>query len=133
MFIRIGEGEFDLKTNLGTVKRIEERFKMPITGVFSHLGEAHVSEIISLLSFGLGGMERAKEIGFVAAVEDELDYAGLWEIIQPYIASMIFSGTPERQEEKIEKSDFGEDQKNVFRGLLGLPNKMAPDMSIPEI
>ena len=134
MFVQIGEKEFELSTNLGVVKQVEGRFKKPLASLLSQLDDATVDEMITILSYGLGGKQEATEAGFIEAIDNEVDYMTIWEVLQEFIVSMMFSGTPEQKEAKIARSDFGEPQKNVFRRMLGLPTKdiPEPDMSIPE-
>jgi len=134
MFVQIGDKEFELSTNLGTVKAIESKLKMPLMSAFEKIGDATVEEMITLLSFGLGGRKQAEEEGLVAAIEADMDYATIWAVLQEYIVSMMYSGTPEQKEAKIAKSNFDEQQKNAFRRMLGLPTKdsEAPPTSTPE-
>jgi len=134
MFVQIGEKEFDLSTNLGTVKLIEGKLEMPLIDAFGRIGEATVDEMISLLSYGLGGRQKAEEAGLVSAIENGMDYSTIWEVIQEYIISMMFSGSPEHKEAKIAKSNFNESEKNVFRRMLGLPTTESaePDTFTPE-
>jgi len=134
MYLQIGEKEFELSTNLGTVKAIEGKLRMPLMNAFEKIGEATVDEMIELLSFGLGGKKKAEDAGLIEAIENDMDYATIWEVLQEYIVSMMYSGTPEQKEAKIAKSNFDEPQKNAFRRMLGLQTKDSevPPISTPE-
>lgn len=123
MHIQIGEKEFELSTHLGTVKAIEGKLKIPLMDAFDKISGATVEEMITLLSLGMGGRQKAETAEFIEAVETDpdMDYSTIWAVLQEYIVSMMFSGGQERREEKISKSNFDEPQKNAFRRMLGLP------------
>jgi len=132
MLIQIGEKEFDLRTNLGVVKKLEKKFKRPLTTLLAGLEDATVDEMIAILSYGLGEEQAEQAAELVASIENEMDYATIWAVLQEFVISLMFSGTPEQKESKIAKSNFDEPQKNAFRGLLGLPLKEIPTEDIAE-
>ncbi|MFT3951177.1 MAG: hypothetical protein QM689_04385 [Oscillospiraceae bacterium] len=118
--ITVADQTYELKTNLGTSFQIEEAFKMPLTEIFGKTDSAHVTELIKMLA--IAGRED-KNPGFRSALLNNWDYTDLQFTVQELLGRLMFSGTDEENERKIEKFPASEAQKNVFREMLGLPKK----------
>ncbi|MCL2531587.1 MAG: hypothetical protein FWE40_05470 [Oscillospiraceae bacterium] len=127
MNIIIGEKEFELRTGLGTVKLIEGRAKKPLLHLLDELENAMVDELLALLYMGLGGKTQAETAGLAQAADDDLDFMGLFIMVQKFIGCLMFTGTPAQQEKKIADMEVSEKEKNGFRQLLGLPLVEIPN------
>lgn len=121
MIITAGASHFELNTKLGTVKRIEAAFKLPLIEIFKNIAAAETQEMIKLLAIAAdrAGGEPFAELR--RAIEDNWDYSDLMGAVQELVAKLQFSGTPEQIEAKLERYPADETQKNALRGLLGLP------------
>lgn len=123
MFITVGEREYELSTKLGTAMAIEKRFKLPLTQIFEKIGVAEIPELISILAIAAG---KVGDADFSAGLSENWDYMDLQTTVQEMLARLMFSGTPEQVEAKLAKFPIPEQQKNVIRGLLGLPKAEIP-------
>lgn len=118
MFITVGENEYELSTKLGVAVSLEKRFKLPLPDLFSHVSVAEIPELISILSIASGSLEN-KELS--ADIQDSWGYIDLQTSVQELLAKLMFSGTPEQIEAKIQKFPASEEQKNAIREMLGIP------------
>ena len=118
MFITVGEQEFELKTTLGVTRRIEEKFKIPMSQLFGKLESADASELVAMLAIAAG---KPGDKAFTDLMYDNWDYSDLWNSVRDLIVRLMFSGTPEQNENKIKKFSAPDEQKNAWRELLGLP------------
>jgi len=118
MTITTGGKIHELKTTLGVAIKLESKFKMPLTEVFGKIESAEINELVSILSVAA---DKVNDVGFKADVLDNWDYTDLQMSVQELLIKLMFSGTAEQIENKLSKFPVGEQQKNVFRELLGLP------------
>lgn len=131
MLINANGAEYELKTTLGVTKKIEEYFAaiakgsktrpLSIMEIFSNVSSASVDELLVILGCGIA--DKAERAKFTADVLDGMDYMDLQMSVQQMLARLLFSGSPEQQEEKISKYPVDEQQKNAMRGFLDLPLK----------
>ncbi len=118
MFIQVGEIEYELSTKLGIAQKIEKKFKMPLAQVFGRIGDAEIPELTGVLALAAG---KADDLSFTSALLDNWDYIELQTAVQELLAKLMFSGTPEQVEAKIDKFPASAEGKNAIRELLGLP------------
>ncbi len=118
MFITVGDKEIELSTKLGVAQKIEKKFKMQLTQVFGRVGEAEIPELIGVLAIAA---EKTDDLSFAGALLDNWDYIELQTSVQLLLAKLMFSGTPEQVESKLEKFPASDEGKNAIRELLGLP------------
>lgn len=126
MIIEISDKTYELKTNLGAVKRVESQTKRSLGEVLANIGEATVDEQIRVLKI----VENDKDSDLADAIAEEWDYMDLQNAVQEALMRMLFSGTPEQQEAKIDKYPVGESEKNMMRMVLGLPIKTIPSQTL---
>lgn len=126
MFITLGDTEYELKNTLGVAERIETKFKKPLTEILAYVEAAVIPELITIIAIAAGMTGDAK---LPEDIKDNWDYIELQTAVQELLARMMFSGTPEQVETKIEKFPGGEDAKNAIRGLLGIPIPVQPTPS----
>lgn len=117
MFITIEETEYELKTTLGVAERLETKFKLPLMDMLGHVEVATIPELISMIAISANMTGDAK---LPEQIKDNMDYVDLQTVVQELLARIMFSGTPEAIEKKLDKFPAGEESKNVIRGLLGL-------------
>lgn len=127
MFITIGENQYELSTKLGTGKRIEAKFGQPINKIFGNLDNALTTELVSIITIAANKVDNAP---FVNEIYDNWDYTDIYASVQELIVRLMYGGTPEQNEAKIEKSAMPEQQKNAIRGLLGIPIPKAPETAV---
>lgn len=124
MFIEVGTNTYELKTKLGTSIKLEDKFKMPLMDIFSNVEKAEITELLSILAIA---SVNADDKDFVKKFKEDLtdnwDYTDLQNAVQELLTRLMFSGSDEQNEKKIDKFPVGEEQKNAFREMLGLPIK----------
>ena len=124
MFITVGTNDYELATKLGTSIKLEQKFKLPLMEIFSNVERAEITELLSILAIASAN---ANDKDFVKEFKDDLtdkwDYTDLQNAVQELLTRLMFSGSDEQNEKKIDKFPVGEEQKNAFRELLGLPIK----------
>ena len=124
MFITVGTNDYELKTKLGTSIKLEQKFKLPLMEIFSNVERAEITELLSILAIA---SVNANDKDFVKEFKDDLtdkwDYTDLQNAVQGLLTRLMFSGNDEQNEKKIDKFPVGEEQKNAFREMLGLPIK----------
>lgn len=118
MFINIGGAEYELSSKLGVAMSIERKFKMPLGQVFEKLETAEIPELVSILAIAAA---KTGDAAFTAGIEENWDYLDLQLAVQELLTKLMFSGTPEQIEAKIEKYPVPENQKNAMREWLGIP------------
>lgn len=118
--ITAGTNDYELKATLGVSIKIEGKFKLPLIEVFDKLGSAEIPGLISILAISA---DKVNDLGFKTDILDNWDYTDLQTAVQELLINLMLSGTPEQIEKKLEKFPVGEQQKNVFREMLGLPKK----------
>jgi len=123
MIITLNNVDYELSAKLGTVMSLEKKFNQPLGQLFQRLGEANVDELVSILNLAAAKEDRDTISG---AIIDALDYVELVGIVTELIANLMFSGTPEQKEAKIQKYPAPEEAKNAIRERLGLPLPEAP-------
>ena len=118
MTINLGNKEYTLKTTLGVAVALEQKFKLTLTQIMDKIGTAEIRELIDILKTSAG-----KDAGedFATEVLDNLDYTGLMLAVQELLIKLMFSGTPEENEAKIQKLPGDEQTKNAMREMIGLP------------
>ena len=122
MYIKIGENQYELKTKLGTIVKIETRFKLPLTAIFEKLETAGTTELVEMLAISAGKLNDAS---FRQEIENEWDFTDLQFSVQELLVNLMFSGTEEQIEKKLSKFPASETPKNSFREILGLPLKQV--------
>lgn len=121
MFIQVGDKEYELSTKLGVASAIENRFHKPLPQIFGLVGDAEIPELITIITLAAG---KQNDKSFAQELLDNWDYVDLQTTVQKLLAKLMFSGTPEQVESKIEKFPASEDGKNAIRELLELPPKL---------
>lgn len=129
MIITTGTQEYELKTTLGTAIKIEKKFRMPLTEVFGKLETAEIGELISMLAISA---DKVNNIEFTNDIQDNWDYTDLQISVQELLIKLMFSGTDEQIEKKLSKFPVSEEQKNVFREMLGLPKVSLTEKNLSE-
>lgn len=134
MFIEVGTNTYELKTKLGTSIKLEDKFKMPLMDIFSNIEKAEITELLSILAIA---SVNADDKDFVKKFKEDLtdnwDYTDLQSAVQELLTRLMFSGSDEQNEKKIDKFPVGEEQKNAFREMLGLPIKaVSTENSLSE-
>ena len=113
MTINLGAKEYTLKTTLGVAVALEQKFKLTLTQIMDKIGTAEIRELIDILKTSAG-----KDAGedFSTEVLDNLDYTGLMLAVQDLLIKLMFSGTPEQNEDTISRLFPGDEQtKNAMR------------------
>ena len=122
MYITVNGVNYELSTKLGTGKKIEARFKKSISEIFGELGSALSDELLDMILIAAG---KTGDKAFVAEIDENWDFSDLFGAGQELVANLMYSGTPEQVEAKIEKHAGSDEQKNALRKLLRLPNPAA--------
>ncbi|HZK22181.1 MAG TPA: hypothetical protein VFC76_07915 [Oscillospiraceae bacterium] len=126
MFITVGTNDYELATKLGASIKLEQKFKLPLMEIFSNVERAEITELLSILAIA---SVKANDKDFVKEFKDDLtdswDYTDLQNAVQELLTRLMFSGSDEQNEKKIDKFPVGEQQKNAFREMLGLPIKVV--------
>ena len=120
MFITVGTNDYELKTKLGTSIKLEQKFKLPLMEIFSNVERAEITELISILAISA---DKVNDLNFKNELLEDWDYTDLQNAVQELLTRLMFSGSDEQNEKKIDKFPVGEQQKNAFREMLGLPIK----------
>ncbi|MGN0677616.1 MAG: hypothetical protein ACI4K5_07700 [Ruminococcus sp.] len=120
MIININGNEYELSTKLGISVKIEKKFRLPLTQVFEKIASADIDELVDILAVSANKLNDKE---FKTEILDNWDYVDLQSAVQELLARLMFSGTAETVEEKIEKYPVGENQKNMIRRMLGLSPK----------
>lgn len=123
MYILVDGQEYELNTKLITSKRVEKKFNVPLGQLFSQLQNATVEELIKILAIAA---DKERDDSFRTAIESSWDYADIFLAVQELVARLTFSGDAESIEKKMQRYNLSEEQKNVFRGLLGIPIPEPP-------
>lgn len=126
MFIKIGKNEYELSTKLGISLKIEKKFRLPLTQVFDKISAAEIDELVDILSISAG---KVQDKSFREEILDNWDYTDLQCAVQELLSRLMFTGSDEDIEAKIEKYPVGEAQKNLIRGMLGLPVKSSEQLT----
>ena len=99
--------------------------------IFSNVEKAEITELLSILAIA---SVSADDKDFVKKFKEDLtdnwDYTDLQSAVQELLTRLMFSGNDEQNEKKIDKFPVGEQQKNAFREMLGLPKKEAVSTEI---
>ena len=122
VFKTIGETEYEFSTKLGLAVSLERKFSMPLTRLFEHVAAATIPELIAILSFASGN---PNNLALDNDIQENWGYIDLQNGVQEILARLMFSGTPEEVEAKIEKYPAPAEQKNAIREMLGLPTSPA--------
>ena len=120
MYITVGANEYELKTKLATSIKLEQKFKLPLIEIFANSEKAEILELISILA--IAG-DKVNDKDFKEELTEEWDYTDLQNAVQELLTRLMFSGSDEQNEKKIDKFPVGEEQKNAFREMLGLPTR----------
>ena len=120
MFIKVNENEYELSTKLGVSLKLEQRFKLSLSQIFNKITVADINELIDMISLSAG---KFGDKDFRNEILDAWDYTDLQYTVQELIAHLMFIGTDDEVEAKVEKYPLGETQKNLIRKLLGIPLK----------
>lgn len=118
MFIKAGATEYELSTKLGVSLKIEKNFRLPLTQVFDKISVAEIDELIKILAIAA---DKVQDNSFKEQILQNWDYTDLQYTVQELLSKLMFTGTPEEIEEKVNKFPVGETQKNAIRGMLGIP------------
>ncbi len=128
MTINIGEKTYELKTSLKVAKEIEEAFKSELIKILGNIGQAKISEMLKMIK--IAARENGDEV--VKEADEELDYGELMSIVTELIANIMFSGTPEEKENKIQRFPGDEETKNAMRALVKIPLKDLTGEELPK-
>lgn len=120
MFITVGTNDYELATKLGTSIKLEQKFKLPLMEIFSNVEKAEITELLSILAISA---DKVNDKDFKDDLTENWDYTDLQNAVQELLTRLMFSGSDEQNEKKIDKFPVGEEQKNAFREMLGLPKK----------
>ena len=124
MFLELGDKTIELKTTLGVTRKIEKRFKATAAEVFEHIGAAEIDEHLAILKIAAN---EESDIDIESYIMENWDYFDIMMATQELVARLVFSGTTEQMDAKVQKYPVTEAQKNSIRGLLGIPIPTAPD------
>ena len=127
MIITINGNNYELSTKLGTGKKIEDKFKVPLVQLFGKLGDALSNELTDIIAIAAG---KANDKDFMREIDDNWDYSDLYNTVQELVLRFQFSGTPEEIERKLVKYPGNVELKNSIRELLGIP---IPKPAIPAV
>ena len=127
MYITVGANEYELKTKLATSIKLEQKFKLPLIEIFANSEKAEILELISILA--IAG-DKVNDKDFKEELTEEWDYTDLQNAVQELLTRLMFSGSDEQNEKKIDKFPVGEEQKNAFREMLGLPTREAKSTDV---
>lgn len=116
MIIRVGERAYELKTTLGTTRKIEEHYNGSLSDVMQSVDEMTVDQLSVLLSIAAG--QGTGDMELRDAILDNWDYSDLLMAAQGLIARLMYSGTPEQVEAKLDKQGMDEQAKNEMKRLL---------------
>ena len=120
MFITVSNNDYELKTKLITSIKLEQKFKLPLMEIFSNVERAEITELLSILAISA---DKVNDKDFKNDLTENWDYTDLQNAVQELLTRLMFSGSDEQNEKKIDKFPVGEQQKNAFREMLGLPIK----------
>ena len=118
MYIDIDGEHYELFTKLGIALAIEKRFKAPLTSLFDKINTAEVPELLDIIAIAA---KKEKDSGFKEELLNAWDYTDLLLTVTELIVRMMFAGSADQTESKLEKLSMGETQKNAMRTMLGLP------------
>lgn len=112
MFIKVNENEYELSTKLGVSLKLEQRFKLQLAQIFDKIAAAEINELIDIISLSA---DKLNDKTFRNEILDAWDYTDLQYTVQELIARLMFTGTDDEIEAKVEKYPLGETQKNLMR------------------
>lgn len=118
MIIIVNENTYELETKLGTAIMLEKKFKLPLVEILTKIGQAEIPELISIIQIAAN---KNNDLEFVNQIKSNWDYTELSTTVQSLLANIMYSGTPEQQEQKLENAQIHPSLKNEMRKLLGLP------------
>lgn len=121
MTIQVGDTRYELSTKLGAVKRLEAKFEKPLPQVMAEISSASLDHLMDLVAVATAQDTRE----FRDALIEHWDYSDLQGAAMRALSGMLFSGTAEEQQRKIDEFPADDESKNAIRGLLGLPIKPA--------
>jgi hypothetical protein len=100
MVITVNGNEYELSTKLGTGKKIEEKFKVPLVQLFGKLGDALSNELTDIIAIAAG---KTNDREFMQEIDDNWDYSDLYNTVQELVLRFQFSGSPADIERKLVK------------------------------
>ena len=100
MNIEIGNKQFELKTNIGTIKKIEREFnRKSFIKITNEIDTMTVEEIQKFLLAGVDGKEEKEEL------KEEMDtnagFMDLFEYLKNFIGQLQYPGKTEKEIEKL--------------------------------
>ena len=122
MYIKVNGLDYELKTTLGVTAKIEKRFNSTVPNLSQRLATATVDELLDILIIAIVAEDPTKKT-LRNDMLDEWGYFDLFTAAQSLFTALMFSGTPEDAEAKIDAYRGDENEKNALREMLGLPTK----------
>lgn len=120
MLIEINGQSFELSTKLRAIQKIENEFKAGVDSIFQMLGSARTSELVRIIQLAA---QKDDEPAVKEGILEHWDYMDLVMAVSELLINMLFSGTPEQKEKKLDRFPADEESKNEIREMLGLPVK----------
>jgi hypothetical protein len=109
MNIEIGNKQFELKTNIGTIKKIEREFnRKSFIQVTNEIETMTVEDIQKLLLAGVDGKEEKEE--FKEAMDTNAGFMDLFEYLKNFIGQLQYPGKTEKEIEKLNEKMVKETQ-----------------------
>ena len=117
MYLTINEENYEMSTKLIVAKKIESKFKLTIMQIFQKLDSAMIDELLDMV---LITISKENDQALRTAIFETLDYLDLFAYVQEVIVRIMFSGTPEQNEKKLQKLQGDEVMKDSIREILGM-------------
>lgn len=117
MYLTINDAKYEMSTKLIVAKKIESKFKLTIMQIFQKLDSAMIDELLDMVLITIA---KENDTALRNDIFETLDYLDLFAYVQEVIVRIMFSGTPEQNEKKLQKLQGDEAMKNSIREILGM-------------
>lgn len=112
MKLIINNKEYEIKTNLYTVKKIQSEFKKPFLTVVEGVGNLMIDDLIKLLNCGYNGDDLSD------AIYQNWGLAEVYEAIEDFLTGIQYGGLTKAQREAKEKENLEKYKKAKEAGLI---------------
>lgn len=110
MIATIGTKDFELKTNIRTIRKIETAFNhKPFLKIVENFEELKIDEVIKFLMNGIDDKEQATE--FKNEIEENVGMIELFEILKDFVGQIQYPGKTKEEIKKLMDAQAKEMEK----------------------
>lgn len=102
MIKKINGNEYEFKTTIGTIKRIEKQMRKPFMKIASEVSELTFDELQTLIACGIDNPEDKAKLK--EDIDETMGLVGLMDLLEEFFEAIQFSGLTKEQikEKKLE-------------------------------